>query len=161
MFVVPRLSVQVDVTADAESYRPGDAVQLTVTTRDTVSNRPVAAIVGVTVADDTVIQVPTRVWVACVLARGRSQAHSERVTVESTVALQRFGMVRVCHQSLPTRQQHPRLPVMALLENEVAHLEDAPSYPVFSTSGAANGTATIDLLLGTQVVFRLLARDYV
>lgn len=49
-------------------------------------------------------------------------------------------------QMIETRKQAPRLPVMALLENEVDHLEDAHVY----LSADPKAAAGIDLLLGTQ-----------
>jgi hypothetical protein len=63
------------------------------------------------------------------------------------------GTVRHHVQAQATRLHHPRLPVMALLEDEVAHLESASTYAVLysaSSSGSGNETAAIDLLLGTQ-----------
>lgn len=49
-------------------------------------------------------------------------------------------------QMIEKRQQAPRLPVMALLENEVDHIEDAHVY----LSADPKAAAGIDLLLGTQ-----------
>jgi hypothetical protein len=49
-------------------------------------------------------------------------------------------------QMIEKRKQAPRLPVMALLENEVDHIEDAHVY----LSADPKAAAGIDLLLGTQ-----------
>lgn len=49
-------------------------------------------------------------------------------------------------QMIEKRKQAPRLPVMALLENEVDHIEDAHVY----LSADPKAAAGIDLLMGTQ-----------
>ncbi len=60
VFVQPRKSLKVDIDADSAVYLPGGDVTLSITSRDADTNRPVPAIVGVTVTDETVIQESAR-----------------------------------------------------------------------------------------------------
>ena len=63
-------------------------------------------------------------------------------------------------QSQSTRLHHPRLPVMALLETEVGHLEDAGAYSVLTTAtNKTLGDRALDLLLGTQVWMMIMAMN--
>ncbi len=53
-------------------------------------------------------------------------------------------------QLLPKRLQPPRLGVMALLEQEVFHLEDPSAYIALPFSLTPDSALHTDLLLGTQ-----------
>jgi len=73
-------AVRVDVRADKESYAPGDTVNVTVRTTDSVSGRPVAAKVALNVTDASVCSAVCRRGVCSCCAhegagqRGEAQA---------------------------------------------------------------------------------------
>jgi hypothetical protein len=52
-------AVHVKVTADQPSYTPGDAVHVTITTTDD-AGKPIAAVVGLTATDESVLQIPEK-----------------------------------------------------------------------------------------------------
>ena len=52
----PSQSVHIEITADKKQYTPGEKVNLTVKTRDQ-HNKPVSAVVGLTVTDDSVLEM--------------------------------------------------------------------------------------------------------
>jgi uncharacterized protein YfaS (alpha-2-macroglobulin family) len=52
-------SVHVKVTADQPSYTPGDAVHVTITTTDD-AGKPIAAVVGLTATDESVLRIPEK-----------------------------------------------------------------------------------------------------
>lgn len=104
VFRAPAESLRVDVEADRDSYVPGDEVSLTVKTTDG-DGKPVGAVVGLTVTDDSVLEM------------------------------------------IETREQAPRLPVMVLLESDVAELADAH---VYLDAENPDAPRALDLLLGTQ-----------
>ncbi|MBT4863664.1 MAG: A-macroglobulin complement component, partial [Planctomycetaceae bacterium] len=56
VFRQPKESVNVDVIFDEKSYTPGSAAKLTVRTTD-ADGKPVAAVVGLTVTDDSVLEL--------------------------------------------------------------------------------------------------------
>jgi len=56
VFRRPKDSIQVQITADAERYVPGGRAKLTIETRD-AAGEPVGAVVGVTVTDDSVLEM--------------------------------------------------------------------------------------------------------
>jgi uncharacterized protein YfaS (alpha-2-macroglobulin family) len=55
----PARQLNVDVRAEKETYVPGEAVKLTVTTTD-ADGRPVSAVVGLSVTDDSVLEMIER-----------------------------------------------------------------------------------------------------
>ncbi|MDB5323790.1 MAG: large glycoprotein [Phycisphaerales bacterium] len=56
VFRKPAKSIKIDVKPDKASYIPGESVKLTVTTTD-ADGKPVSAVVGVTVTDDSVLEM--------------------------------------------------------------------------------------------------------
>ncbi len=56
IFRQPARSVQVEITADAKQYVPGGKAKLTVKTTDE-SGKPISAVVGITVTDDSVLEM--------------------------------------------------------------------------------------------------------
>ena len=117
----PRASLQVDVTADAAHYAPGDTVTLTVRTVGP-DGAAVPSVLGVAVVDATV------------------------------------------EESLPRRRLPPRLPVQALLEDEVAHLTDPRAYHVMgdtplTPTRTPEDDVPLDLVLGTQGWRRFVYTD--
>jgi len=56
IFRRPTKSINVQITADASQYVPGDDAKLTITTTDD-TGEPVSAVVGVTVTDDSVLEM--------------------------------------------------------------------------------------------------------
>ena len=104
VFCKPTKSLKIDVSTDRKSYAPGDEVELTVTARD-AAGKAVEAVVGLSVTDDSVLEMVEK------------------------------------------REQAPRLPVMVLLEADVAELADAQ---VYLDPEDPKAPAALDLLLGTQ-----------
>lgn len=104
VFREPEHRLKVQVKADRTDYVPGDKVSLRVSTTDE-DGKPVAAVVGLTATDSSVLEM------------------------------------------IDKREQAPRLPVMALLEQEVKDLADAHVYLDETNPKAPLAT---DLLLGTQ-----------
>ncbi|GAQ82062.1 hypothetical protein KFL_000990110 [Klebsormidium nitens] len=63
-------------------------------------------------------------------------------------------------EQVEPRRRPPRLPAMALLEDEVAHLDDSGAYIDGSDlPGGSDPSLAVDLLLGTQGWRRFLYRD--
>ncbi|MBI4574718.1 MAG: A-macroglobulin complement component [Planctomycetes bacterium] len=112
VFRRPRKGLKVELVADPNASTPGGEVSVRVRTT-AADGSPVSAVVGLTVTDDSVLQMVER------------------------------------------RRQAPRLRAMALLEPEVAHLEDAWIY----LSEDPGALAAVDLLLGTQGWRRFAYRD--
>ena len=56
VFRKPAQPIKIDVKADKSSYMPGEPVKLTVTTTDD-QGKPVSAVVGLTVTDDSVLEM--------------------------------------------------------------------------------------------------------
>ena len=69
--------------------------------------------------------------------------------------------VCVSVQSVQTRLQPPRIGVMALLEQEVYHIEDSSAYAALPSSSNIDSIAHTDLLLGTQVMLALCCGVFV
>jgi alpha-2-macroglobulin-like protein len=76
IFRKPDRALQVTVSTDKSSYVPGGQATITVTTTDG-DGKPVAAVVGVTVADASVLAIPER--------RDRAPRLSEMVLLENDV----------------------------------------------------------------------------
>ncbi|WP_166819670.1 MG2 domain-containing protein [Thalassoroseus pseudoceratinae] len=104
VFREPKSGLKVKIEADKEKYTPGGTANLTIHATN-ADGEPVSAIVGVTVTDDSVLEM------------------------------------------IETRDQQPRLPVMAFFENDVQDLADAHIYLDQDDPLAASA---VDLLLGTQ-----------
>ena len=100
----PANEIRVSIKADRDRHTPGSHVNMTITTTDEKGS-PTEAVVGVTVTDDSVLEM------------------------------------------IETREQAPRLPVMALLEPEVKELADAH---VYLDPDDEEAPLALDLLLGTQ-----------
>jgi len=56
VFRKPEKSIKIDIKTDKSSYIPGEPVKLSVTTTD-ADGKPVSAVVGVTVTDDSVLEM--------------------------------------------------------------------------------------------------------
>lgn len=104
VFRQPKSELTVKIEADKEKYTPGSQANLTIKTTN-ADGKPVSAIVGLTVTDDSVLEM------------------------------------------IETRDQSPRLPVMAFFESDVRDLADAH---IYLDNKDPLAEPAVDLLLATQ-----------
>ena len=104
VFRQPESGLSVKIEADQDKYTPGSQANLTIKTTD-ADGKPVSAVVGLTVTDDSVLEM------------------------------------------IETRDQPPRLPVMAFFESDVRDLADAH---IYLDQNDPLAEPAVDLLLATQ-----------
>jgi len=128
LFVRPTGGIVVQIDPDAEQYTPAGRAKITVTTLDAETGEPVQAVVGLTVTDDSVLEM--------VETREQAPRLPAMALLESEVAELRDAQVY--------------LPPVVLARTRPADADEAAASASDDNPDAVDPDLALDLLLGTQ-----------